>query len=264
MKILLIGCGNLGTALLHALLKHTELDEVVVVQPSLSRSSEFSLHQNVKFIASAAQLSSNFKPSYIILAIKPQNLSNVIGHYKMGEAILISLLAGTSVATLQAYVGVSKKIVRLMPNLAMKFGESVNLAYLNYESLPYLGDIKKLLSYAGNLIPLANEEMIEALTPLSASGPAFFLLLTELIKTLAINAGLEKKLAAELAQQTLVGSAHLAATNADFNQLIAGVASKGGVTEAALNILNPTLPKLFQKAYNAAIERGKSLVQLSN
>lgn len=261
MKILMIGCGNLGSALLYSLVTKKEAN-IIVVQPSLSRGSEFSQYRNVKFIADYGELPNEFVPDYMILAIKPQQLRAVLPRYSItGNTVLISLLAGTSITTLQQVCKEKEiKIIRIMPNLAMKFGKSVNLAYCNANAAEYLAEVEYLLSASGTLITLEREEMIDALTPLSGSGPAFFILLTQLIKDLALKAGLSEELSSQLAQQTLVGSAYLAEESLDFQGIINCVASKGGLTEAALQILQPQLPVLLAQAYQVAIERGTSIL----
>ena len=259
MKLLLIGCGNLGQALLKAWQTHQKKYDIVVVQPSLSAQVFF---PSVRFVSQASEIPEDFNPEGIVIAIKPQQMQKVLSAYEayLTQSLIISFAAGISMARLDTYLSGNKRCLRVMPNVAMKIGKSVNLTYGETSlSLKDRALAEEILGVTGSLIWLKTEALIEALTPISASGPAYFFILSEIMMQIAMESGLEESFARDLVQGTFLGSALLTSPTSDFKAMISSVASKGGVTEAALSVLQPGLSELMHKACNAALERLKTL-----
>jgi pyrroline-5-carboxylate reductase len=258
MNLLLVGCGNIGSALLKLWVSNKIFDTIIVVQPSLTQASNFSDTPNVHFVVDFKHIPKDFRPDLLVLAIKPQifkALMPEIAEY-VYDSIVVSLLSGISIKSLQSAVQPHNKIVRIMPNVAIKTGLSVNLAFVNQNIVPAdIFSIEKAFAISGKILWLQQEELLEVLTPISGSGPAYFFLLAEMLAKAAMRAGIDAVLARELAQQVLLGSASLAAETTDFETLRHSVTSKGGITEAALKVMIPGFNLIIEESLKKASQR---------
>ena len=262
MNVLLLGCGNLGKALLEAWVNNGTQAQIMVVQPSLSAQPLFEAYPSVIFCAYVHDIPPEFSPDIVVIAVKPQCLPTLLPLCVpyCQKAMVVSLAAGVPIAHLTLSLKGHRQIVRIMPNVAVKIGESVNLAYSGLDlSFDQQKQLDAVFAMTGKMIWLEKEELIDILTPISGSGPAYFFLLAEILTQITITLGLKEDLARELVQQTLLGSALLTVRNPSFEQMMASVASKGGVTEAALQVLRPALPDLLRKALEAAATKVKEL-----
>jgi len=263
MKLLLVGCGHLGSALLHAWLANEALQKIVVVQPSLSKAAMFKKDPVLTFVSTLQEVPADFKPDMIVLAVKPQKLHLVAPELSAlveENTLLVSFLAGVSVTKLATYIPQHAKTIRIMPNIALKIGQSVNLTYTAHQlTHKELEQIEVAFSSSGKIHWLAREELIDLLTPMSGSGPAYFFLMAEILVQITIDCGIEENIARNLIQQTFIGSAQLTHETNDFQALITAVASQGGVTEAALHVLKPVLNDSMRQAVAAALIRIKEL-----
>ena len=261
MHLLLIGCGNIGKALLHSWEKSQENHEVIVVQPSLAAKELFS-HNTIQFVANPQQIPNDFNPDAIIIAVKPQVLSDVLPHYQRyaRNTLFISVAAGTTIAYLQQHLSDGARVVRVMPNVAMQVAASANLAVAAKNCDAKHKDIAaNLFASSGAVIWLEQEAQLDILTPISGSGPAYFFLLAQLLIDEAVALGIAQETASHAVRQTLLGSALLAEQHPDLIQLKKSVTSKGGTTEAALGVLEPALPKLIKDAIASALARQEKL-----
>lgn len=265
MQLLLIGCGKLGKVFLKVWLKNNTFSKIVVVQPSLAaeklfKETDLQPKNGLIFCKSSAEIPEHFRPNFIVIAAKPQILPDILHHYKhFSSATFISLAAGISTAYLQQSLD-SQNIVRIMPNVAAQIGASVNLAFTEAKfSKQQKHILTAIFAVTGKLIWLDNENLIDLLTSIAGSGSAYvFLFMQSLIKT-AMNFGLDAPTASEMVRQMVLGSALLAMQDEDLEKLIISVASKGGVTEAALGVLNQKLPELLDEACIAANARLREL-----
>ena len=218
MQLLLIGCGNLGRALLNVWQPHQKKYEIIVVQPSLSAQSLFPSFQ---FVRNASEIPKGFDPEGVVIAIKPQQMQEALSAYApfLKKSLVISFAAGISLERLETFLLGNKRCLRVMPNVAMKIGKSVNLTYaessLSLKDRHYADEI---IGATGSLIWLKTEALIEALTPISASGPAYFFLLSEIMTQMAIESGLDENFARKLVQETFLGSALLTSSSSDFKE----------------------------------------------
>ncbi|MCP3680985.1 MAG: pyrroline-5-carboxylate reductase [Gammaproteobacteria bacterium] len=265
-KLLLIGCGNIGSALLNIWAQHEDLAEIVVVQPSLSAQQTFVHAKFITFVKTVGDIAAAFQPDIVILAFKPQHLDEALPHYRHllnEQTAVVSLLAGVSIARLQPHCQ-QCGIVRIMPNIAMKIGQSVNLIYAAAKvSSEVHNEIEQLFALTGEVVWLEKENLIDFLTPISSSGLAYFFLLADLMTQTAIKFGIEPDLAKAMVQQTLLGSARLAeqSPEADFAQMVTKVACKKGATEAGLAMFRPALTDLFDQLMEVSLERIEQLNQ---
>lgn len=201
-----------------------------------------------------------------ILAIKPQIMAGVCSTLKSHlhkETLVLSIAAGQSISSFQNYFGDTQPIIRAMPNIPASIGKGITVAVPTKTVTAEHKELaQNLLETAGHLEWLKDETLINAITAVSGSGPAYVFLLIEALAAAGEKAGLPKDLSMTLARQTVIGSAALAeedkATAAAT--LRKNVTSPNGTTEAALKILmNGEFQTMFDKAIAAAKERGEEL-----
>lgn len=265
MRLLLVGCGNLGKVFLKIWLQNNIFTQIVVVQPSLAakklfKNRKLQPQKGLMFIKTPNEIPNNFKPDFVVFAAKPQVLPDILQHYRhFPKAIYISLATAISTAFLRQKLG-GKTIVRVMPNVAAQIGASINLAYVATKlSRLQKNRIAKIFAPTGKLIWLKEDKLIDLLTAVAGSGAAYvFLFIQSLVKT-AIKLGLDEETANTMVKQVVLGGAMLAQQDIDLGLLIASVASKGGLTEAALSVLQPRLFELVDKACITANKRLKTL-----
>lgn len=132
MNLLLVGCGNIGRALLHLWAPLNNLfSRIVVVQPSMSCAHNFSNNTSIEFISSINSLAKDFSADLIVLAVKLQTISKVMPGLaqRAHNSIIVSMLAVTKLAQLSSSMPNNCKVVRMMPNIAVKTGQSLNLVF---------------------------------------------------------------------------------------------------------------------------------------
>jgi len=206
------------------------------------------------------------KVQTVVLSIKPQNMSDALESIKDAigtEKLVISIAAGIKVANINAILG-DIAIVRVMPNTLALIGEGSSALFANERAKPMLNKAVEIFSAVGKAVIVEDEDLIDAVTALSGSGPAYyFLLMEEMIKT-GVRLGLPDDVAKDLVLQTAKG-AGLLAVEADKNGenpavLRKKVTSPGGTTEAALEIFKEgKISELISAAINRAYERSKEL-----
>jgi pyrroline-5-carboxylate reductase len=260
MNILLIGCGNIGRALLNVWAESNAFDKIIAVQPSMSTAADFEQYDSVTFVDGIRNIPKDCAPDVTVLAIKPQIANDVIPNLtpQVQKSLLISTLAGTSLNKLAKLTRDDCKIIRIMPTVAIKTRQSVNLAFANKNVRD--NDIKimeKLVEPSGKIVWVSEENHIDILTPISGSGLAYFFLLTEILVEESVRLGIDENIARRIIRGVLVGASSLASDAADFAALRQSVTSKGGVTEAALKIMSPGMRELIQKSLEAALVRIK-------
>lgn len=257
----LIGVGNMGTSILEGLLRQSLITsrQVFVFDKFAEKAEAFAIRYGVQKAASNAQLAR--ASDIILLAIKPQDLAAVSQEFKAElrkEKVVISILAGMTLEKLGLALGQAAEIVRAMPNLGAKVGES--LTALDGKDDAALSAAETVFSGCGKTVRLP-EKYFDMYTALAGSGPAYFFLLMETLEKKALEQGFSPEAARLTAVQTAVGAA-LAARSASESpaELRQMVTSKGGTTEAALGVLEARkIRELFSSAYDAAALRGREL-----
>ena len=265
-KIGLLGVGNMGAAIIEGLLekKIAKPSQIYVCDKISQKATQFAAKWKVQQVPYAASLVS--LTNVILLAIKPQDLSE-LGHglkinLQKKEYTIISILAGIPIEKIKNAVGKKAHVVRAMPNLGAKVGESITA--LTSTTPKSLKIAKKIFSGCGETVVL-EEKYFDLVTAVSGSGPAYFFLLMELLSQAAQKGGLPKASADLLAIQTAAGAARLAQTSqarpAELRQM---VTSKKGTTDAALQYLSKkSFGPIFIEAVHQAMKRAKQLSQLS-
>ena len=259
-SLLLVGCGNMGSAMLSSWRQNPAhgILEFYVIDPNYSTSGSV--------FKDLPTLPENIKPETIVFAAKPQQLAEILPAYKKRfgySPLYISIAAGKTIGFFAEHLGADARIIRAMPNTPALVGKAITAlcASLNVSDNDKASATALMEAFGKAL--WVDESKMDAVTAISGSGPAYVFLFLEALTKAGINAGLEEKIARELALKMANGSLHLAGKSPEtFEKLRQNVTSKGGTTEAALSILMQKngLEKLLDEAVQAAIKRAKTLV----
>ena len=205
------------------------------------------------------------KTDVVFFCIKPQDFHNAtIFHNTTASPIIISIMAGVRITDIQKKIG-HRKIIRTMPNLPLQIGQGVIGYYTQDTALSPAEQVAaiRLLQHCGTAIPVYKESMLDAITAVSGSGPAYVYLFMDALIHAAQDMGFDAQQARALVTHTIIGSVAYAETQSETElaDLIMRITSKKGTTEAALN----TIPRnhfysLWHTAIQAAYDRA---VQLS-
>ncbi|WP_353642451.1 pyrroline-5-carboxylate reductase [Mesorhizobium sp. WSM2239] len=269
VKVVLAGCGNMGYAMLSGWLKSGKLrpDETFVIEPNVElRARAGALGSSVG--SDAGDIPPSAVPALVVLAVKPQVIREVTAGYRRfgdGRTIFLSIAAGTAMATFEEILGENVPIIRCMPNTPAAIGKGMLVTYANDRvsdgTRKFVAD---LLSASGEVASIDDERLMDAVTAVSGSGPAYIFHFIECLTAAAESAGLPTETAKLLAMQTVYGAASLAAeSHEDPGVLRQQVTSPNGTTAAALAVLmgEDRLKRLVTDAVEAArirsIELGK-------
>jgi len=202
----------------------------------------------------------------IILAIKPQVMAETLKTLAMAispQTLLISIAAGIPLSVYENHCGTDQPIIRAMPNTPGAIGEGLTACIPNAAVTDTQKQQTETLMQAAGLVQWLHEEsLMNAVTAVSGSGPAYVFYFIEALAQAARSAGLPDDMADTLARQTVIGSAALAKSERDISAaaLRENVTSPGGTTEAALTILmNGEIQEIYNKALRAAKQRGRDL-----
>lgn len=261
--LLLLGAGKMGFAMLEGWLKRGYAPRnLVVLEPQPAKAvtalTRRGLKLNPKAKAAAA--------SAIVIAVKPQTAPQALPALRgfVGKGTLvISIMAGRTLRFLENALPAGTSIVRAMPNTPAAIGRGITVAVGNGKvSARQRKQAGDLLAAIGAVEWTDDEGIMDAVTALSGSGPAYVFLLAEAMTKAGIAAGLPPGLAAKLARETVAGSGELLRRSAlDATTLRQNVTSPGGTTAAALEILMGPggFDELLTKAIAAATRRGREL-----
>jgi pyrroline-5-carboxylate reductase len=259
-NLVLAGCGHMGHAMLWPWLSTKAAQNVFVVEPNASALSGM---QGATICASAADLPAHMVPDVVVFAVKPQVLEMVAQEYKkFPNALFLTIAAGKPLAVYESILA-NSRVIRAMPNLAAKVGEAATLLVAGKKAGPVDKTLaEKLFGVLGPTYWLENESQMDAATALSGCGPGYFYYMAEVMAEAGVSLGLSPELSQQLSRQTLIGSAAFCKTEeASLKTLYQNVAVKGGMTEAAIHVLqeNEALKSLMLKALQAAVERARKL-----
>jgi pyrroline-5-carboxylate reductase len=260
--LLLVGCGKMGGALLERV---APMVAACVVDPVPAPARLKSL-PGITGLTAPTAIPSSFAPAIVVVAIKPQHMAETLPPYaKFRDSVFLSIAAGQTIASLASLLGGKDyAIVRAMPNLPASIGQGISVAVANKNvNADQRALCDRFLKAVGEAAWIEDENLLDAVTALSGSGPAYFFAMAEAMAKAGEALGLPPDLAAQLARQTLVGSGALLAAQPDAGvaALRRAVTSPGGTTEAALEcLLAPDgLSGLMLKAMKAAAQRAKEL-----
>jgi len=258
--LVLLGCGKMGSAMLAGWLRNgLSPKSVYVIDPN---PSDWLCAQGVHI---GADLPEN--PAIAIIAVKPQMMSAALPNVEVlgnGETLVISIAAGTSIATFEAMLGAQTPIVRAMPNTPAAIGRGITALVGNPNvSADQMDLAEALLLSIGQTVRLTDEVQMDAVTAVSGSGPAYVFHLIETLAAAGEAQGLPADMAMQLAKATVGGAGQLAEDAAETpTQLRVNVTSPNGTTQAALEVLMDDkhgFPPLLRSAVSAAAKRSEEL-----
>ncbi|MBI2453204.1 pyrroline-5-carboxylate reductase [Candidatus Peregrinibacteria bacterium] len=265
MNILIIGSGNMGSAIAHGMIKHFETGcDLIISDTNPEKLEQYrNLEVTVTTTLSKECLSTC---DTIILATKPQSFPALLQELKSlirEPKLILSIAAGITIDTLRIHLG-QEKIVRIMPNTPALIGAGISAWY----ATPSVSNeekerVKNILKALGEEIETQNEDEIDIATALSGSGPAYSFYFLEKLIDGAVSLGMKKNIAKRLAISTVMGSCKLAqVSQEDFSSLRQKVTSKGGTTEAAMSVFEKkSFGDIVKKAIKMAYKRAKELAQ---
>lgn len=257
MKILLIGCGKMGGAMLRRWTRSGE-HSLTVADPGAN-----DVPDGVEHVSKATDLAPGAF-DVVIIAIKPQMIADVLPDYvpKLRDGgAFVSIAAGTSVASLAAVVG-DVAIVRVMPNMGALVGMGVSGLYANDRCTPQQKrDIVALIDQTGTCIPLEREDQIDRLTAVSGSGPGYIFEILRSYVAATEALGFDPDTARKLVFDTVSGTVEAARqSDQSLEELRNSVTSRNGTTQAGLaelmrdDALDGMFDSTLQAAYARAIE----------
>ncbi len=263
-KILLIGCGHMGTSLLSSWVK-AETNNIFVVDPIqsvlLKRNKKYS---NVKFYKSLNQINDFLHFNIIVFAMKPVDLTNVLDELENKKfkknCIAISVIAGKKIKEFKNSLKSINQFVRVMPNMPALIGEGMNCIVLNKSTSKKNKNLVRILfEYTGTVLFLKNENEIDMATAVSGSGPGYVFNLIDAMEKASIKLGFSKKISQILVAKTFKGSINLLMhSNLSAEDLTKTVATKGGTTEAGLKVMNQNkIHNVFKKLVKSAYQKAK-------
>jgi pyrroline-5-carboxylate reductase len=234
-----------------------------VIEPQPAKEIKALAARGLRLHASAAKAG---KAGVIVIAIKPQLAADVVpalAGLLRPSTLVVSIMAGKTLAFLEAALP-KAAIVRAMPNTPAAIGRGITVAVPNNRVTAAQRKLAhQLLAATGSVEWVKDESLMDAVTAVSGSGPAYVFLLAESLARAGMAAGLPAKLAAKLARETVTGSGELLHRSAlDPAALRQNVTSPGGTTAAALEVLMAAadgLDPLLAKAIAAAAKRSRAL-----
>jgi pyrroline-5-carboxylate reductase len=264
LKIAFIGVGNMGEAMLSAILNKGLASPQTISVSDVDKTRLQSIGQRYGVIAASSNRLAVEGGEIVILAIKPQNLAEVMAELKgqfNPSQLVLSIIAGVKINTLCLGLG-HRRVVRVMPNTPARIGEGISVWTATPEvSKQQKGWVSAILGIMGKEIYVDDEKYLDMATAVSGSGPAYVFLFVESLVDAAIQIGLPREVAQELVLQTLLGSGHLLQKSGkDPAELRRMVTSRGGTTAAALEQFEKgEFAALVKRAVEAAYNRAREL-----
>lgn len=261
--LILIGAGKMGGVLLEGWL-NSGLDptHIAVVEPQPAPAISALVRRGIQLNPNVSQLAG---AAAIVIAVKPQAAAEALATAKPSVAastVVLSIMAGRTLQSLADGLPPGCALVRAMPNLPAAIGQGITVAVAKGANEEQRKLADRLLSATGSVEWIENEALMDAVTAVSGSGPAYVFLLAEALARAAVESGLPPDLSEKLARETISGSGELLRRGtADAASLRENVTSPGGTTAAALAILmgREGLVSLMTRAVAAATDRSREL-----
>ncbi|MCR5414374.1 MAG: pyrroline-5-carboxylate reductase [Kiritimatiellae bacterium] len=258
-KIGFFGAGKMAEGILSAI---PSKRGVFMAEKVASRRAELRGKYGVKTTADAKEVAKASR--LVFLAVRPQDVDGLAAEVKpflTAEHTIVSIVAGKTLAKLRKAFGPKARLVRVMPNLALRAGAGM-CAITAPASTPAedVAAVEKILGGAGETVILKEKEF-DAVTALSGSGPAYFAYMEEAMVEGGVALGLAPKTARLLAEQTMYGTAKfLRESGMELRPFIEGVCTKGGTTAAGMEKLDvPLFKETVRAALKAAADRSRDL-----
>jgi pyrroline-5-carboxylate reductase len=266
MKVAIIGCGNMGMAFANSFIQYNlvQKEDLLLIEKNQERGAVL---QEQKAGVVVDTISEKIAAvDLVILSVKPQDYPSVaieLKSYIQSNQVILSIMAGIPMAQIQSSLS-HDLVIRAMPNTPALLG--MGMTAFAAAELVGLADIRKvenLINSTGRAVFLEDEKLLDAVTGLSGSGPAYFFYLIKSMIDAGIAMGFDPAMSSLLVKQTMLGSYHLMQTSdKSLDELIQAVASKGGTTEAALRVFQEKLVgEGLQQGIYAARDRAVELAK---
>ncbi len=267
-KILLIGCGHMGSSLLRSWVSSKKYEISVIDPIKYTKIKKNKFYNKIFMYKSFVQINNFQKFDFIIFAVKPIDLKELLDEIKnikfKSNSLAISVIAGKKINYFKKKLKYINQFVRVMPNMPALIGEGVNCVVTNNNSNQNIKkNVESLFKYSGRVIFFKNEYEIDMATAVSGSGPGYVFYLIDSMEKAAVKLGFSKKTAKILVFETFIGSIHLLKiSKLNAEDLVKTIATKGGTTEAGLKVmkknkLNNIFTKLLKASYKKAKFQGK-------
>ncbi len=264
MKIAIIGGGNMGITYAKAFVRSNivKQDELLIIEKHDEKREELK-KEGIALLSNEIN-DELLKYNIIISAVKPQDfkvMASSLKEHMHADQLVISIMAGITINNIQQLLG-HKKVVRAMPNTPAQLGFGISaFAAAPDVSFEDISIVDTLFETTGKSIFMKDEQLIDAVTALSGSGPAYFYYIVKHMIEAGKQMGVEEPVAAMLVKQTMLGAFQIMNNSKQsLDEMIKMVASKGGTTEAALNMFEEKqVGKNIIEALNAAEKRAKEL-----
>ncbi len=272
LKILLIGCGKMGSSLLEGIVKSDNFDGLLdVIEPAIQDSSKEDFKKSkVNFYSDIRENKDTINYDLIIVATKPNIYEEIFNGLKNNliindKTLIVSILAGIRISKIEEIVG-SIPIIRAMPNIASSVLEGMTALIGNKKITDKdILNVDLIFELIGEKIWLKNEAQMDSFTAISGSGPAYFFFFTECLKNIAIEEGFTEDVSNKISQQIIIGSGKLVKdTGIDPRELRENVTSPNGTTEAGLKVLADNKTGLLDKLRQAIIEAKNRSIEISD
>ena len=263
--LLLVGCGKMGSAMLAGWRESgIAAAGVRIVEPA--GTAAMTPGAGVEAVARADELPPDLDPEVVVFAVKPQQMAEVAPQYRRfakPDTLFLSIAAGTPIRFFEERLGSAAAVVRAMPNTPAAIGRGITVACPNARATAAQAELARaLLEAVGEAVIVRDEALLDPVTALSGSGPAYVFLLIEAMAEAGVAAGLPRDLAARLALVTVAGAGQLAIESGEAPATLReNVTSPGGTTFAALQVLmaKDGMPGLMKRAIAAATRRSREL-----
>lgn len=263
--LVLVGAGKMGGALLEGWLKGgADPKRIAVLDPTPSLEVQSLVHLNG--IRENPAVASITDAEVIVVAVKPQVMDDVLPsvvELKRTKPLIVSVAAGKTIASFEQHFGKDAAVVRTIPNTPAAIGRGITAMAANRNvTAAQLAQAESLLSAVGEVVKVPREELIDAVTAVSGSGPAYVFYMTECLAAAGAKLGLAPEVAMQLARATVAGAGELMrVTGLPAETLRQNVTSPKGTTYAALTVLmaEQGLKPLMEEAVAAAERRSREL-----
>ena len=267
-SVLIIGAGNMGKSIAQGLLaKQWPAKLITFCDHAITRHADLNKEfSGCQVVASPQEL--NETPNVVVLAVKPHDMASTCEslamHDDLNQRLFITVAAGVPVSAYKTWLGTSATIIRCMPNTPAAIGMAITGLYTEQSTSNEDRSIAEhIIKAIGKTVWLNKESMLDAVTALSGSGPAYVFYLMECLQKSGVSLGLSEDQSYQLTLQTILGAAQLASHQGiDFETLRANVTSKGGTTEQAINCFQDNnLDQIVEHALIAAAQRAEQISQ---
>ncbi|MDP4162155.1 MAG: pyrroline-5-carboxylate reductase, partial [Bacillota bacterium] len=242
-KLVIIGAGSIAEAIISGIVASGLLEGKQIWVTNRSDEARLEYLHTKYGVGFSYDLELLFKGAdAVVLAMKPKDARagiQKINSHLTSKCLILSVLAGISIAAIEALAGKKLAVVRAMPNTSATVGKSATALAFNQQVSTNQAEMAKRLFETVGIVEVVNESQLDAVTGLSGSGPAYIYYLIEAMENSAVEIGLERELAKNLIVQTLLGAAEMVSkSEKPPKQLRQEVTSPGGTTEAGIRVLD--------------------------